>query len=317
VVERQKKALKEDIDIRTKAVEKTKSLSEALRSTLDGLAVAGAEKNDRAAAQAQIQAALATAKATGILPKADDLKNALSVIGKDSTGLFGSQEDYLRDFYATKNGITDLATITDKSLSAEERSLKALEGQVKQYDQMLEREQEQIDVLKGISTIGLSIEQAVRALSGAMGAAGANPYNSATSQISDAYKSSLGRAPDAAGLSYWQDKAAAGVSTESIIGSIKASPEAQLQALYKDLFDRPADADGLNFWLQQIKAGTSLDAVKEAIKGGDEAKKLRGFAVGTNRVPYDMPALIHEDERIIPAADNRELMRRLASPGEI
>jgi hypothetical protein len=316
VVERQKKALKEDIDIRTKAVEKTKSLSEALRSTLDGLAVAGAEKNDRAAAQAQIQAALATAKATGILPKADDLKNALSVIGKDSTGLFGSQEDYLRDFYATKNGITDLATITDKSLSAEERSLKALEGQVKQYDQMLEREQEQIDVLKGISTIGLSIEQAVRALSGAMGAAGANPYNSATSQISDAYKSSLGRAPDAAGLSYWQDKAAAGVSTESIIGSIKASPEAQLQALYKDLFDRPADADGLNFWLQQIKAGTSLDAVKEAIKGGDEAKKLRGFAVGTNRVPYDMPALIHEDERIIPAADNRELMRRLASPGE-
>jgi hypothetical protein len=316
VVERQKKATQEEIDVRTKAVEKTRSLSEALRSTLDGLTVAGTEKNDRAAAQAQIQAALAIAKAGGILPKADDLKNALSVIGKDSTGLFGSQEDYLRDFYATKNGITDLATITDKSLSTEERSLKALEGQVKQYDQMLEREQEQIDVLKGISTIGLSIEQAVRALRGAMGAAGANPYNSATSQISEAYKSNLGRAPDAAGMSYWQDKAAAGASTESIIGSIKASPEAQLQALYKDVLGRPADADGLNFWLQQIKSGTSLAAVKDAIKGTDEAKKLRGFAVGTNYVPVDMPAQIHEGERIIPAADNRELMRRLASPSE-
>jgi hypothetical protein len=315
VVERQKKALKEDIDIRTKAVEKTKSLSEALRSTLDGLTVAGTEKNDRAAAQAQIQAALATAKATGILPKADDLKNALSVIGKDSTGLFGSQEDYLRDFYATKNGITDLAAITDKSLSAEQRSLKALEDQVTQYDKMLEREQEQVDVLKGISTIGLSIEQAIQGLHGAMGAAGANPYNSATAQISDAYKSSLGRAPDAAGLSYWQDRAAGGVSTEAIIGSIKGSPEAQIQALYKDVFGRPADAAGLSYWIDRLKGGISLGSIRDTFQKSAE-KKLRGFDVGTNRVPYDMDARIHEDERIIPAADNRELMRRLASPGE-
>jgi hypothetical protein len=316
VVDRQKKAMQEEISVRTASIQKIESLSQALRGSLDSMSVTGFELQDRQAAQAQIQAALAIAKASGILPSADDLKNALSAIGKDSTGLFASQEDYLRDFYATKNGITDLAAITDKSLSAEERSLKALEGQVKQYDQMLEREQEQIDVLKGISTIGLSIEQAVLALRGAMGAAGANPYNSAASQISEAYKSNLGRAPDAAGMSYWQDKAAAGASTESIIGSIKASPEAQLQALYKDVLGRPADADGLNFWLQQIKAGASLDAVKDAIKGADEAKKLRGFAVGTNYVPVDMPAQIHEGERIIPAADNRELMRRLASPSE-
>lgn len=315
VVERQKKATQEEIDVRTKAVEKTRSLSEALRSTLDGLTVAGTEKNDRAAAQAQIQAALAIAKASGILPKADDLKNALSVIGKDSTGLFASQEDYLRDFYATKNGITDLAAITDKSLSAEERSLKALEGQVKQYDDMLEREQEQIDVLKGISTIGLSIEQAIQALHGAMGAAGANSYNSATSQISDAYKSSLGRAPDAAGLSYWQDRAAGGISTEAIIGSIKGSPEAQIQALYKDVFGRPADSAGLSYWIDRLKGGISLGSIRDTFEESAE-KKLRGFAVGTNYVPADMPAKIHEGERIIPAADNRELMRRLASPGE-
>jgi hypothetical protein len=315
VVERQKKATQEEIDVRTKAVEKTRSLSEALRSTLDGLTVAGTEKNDRAAAQAQIQVALAIAKASGILPKADDLKNALSVIGKDSTGLFASQEDYLRDFYATKNGITDLAKITDKTLSAEERSLKALEGQVKQYDDMLQREQEQIDVLKGISTIGLSIEQAIQALHGAMGAAGANPYNSATSQISDTYKSSLGRAPDAAGLSYWQDRAASGISTEAIIGSIKGSPEAQIQALYKDAFGRPADAAGLSYWIDRLKGGISLGSIRETFEKSAE-KKLRGFAVGTNYVPTDMPAKIHEGERIIPAADNRELMRRLASPGE-
>jgi phage baseplate assembly protein gpV len=38
------------------------------------------------------------------------------------------------------------------------------------------------------------------------------------------------------------------------------------------------------------------------------------FAVGTNEVPNDMAANIHRGERIIPAADNRELMRRLNSP---
>ena len=317
VVDRQKKAMQEEIGVRTTSVQKIESLSQALRGSLDSMSVSGFEVQDRQAAQVQIQTALAIAKASGVLPSADDLKSALSVLGQDSSGQFATQAEYLRDFYATRVGIESLAGLTDDALSVEERGLKQLEDQVKQYDQMLEREQEQIDVLKGISTIGLSIEQAIQALRGAMGAAGANPYNSATSQISDAYKSSLGRAPDAAGLSYWQEKAAGGASTESIIGSIKGSPEAQLQAFYKDVLGRPADADGLNYWLQQVKAGASLDAVKDAIKGGDEAtKKLRGFAVGTNRVPYDMPALIHEDERIIPAADNRELMRRLASPGE-
>jgi hypothetical protein len=40
------------------------------------------------------------------------------------------------------------------------------------------------------------------------------------------------------------------------------------------------------------------------------------FAVGTNEVPHDMTANIHRGERIIPAADNRELMRRLSEPSE-
>jgi hypothetical protein len=40
------------------------------------------------------------------------------------------------------------------------------------------------------------------------------------------------------------------------------------------------------------------------------------FAVGTNEVPHDMTANIHRGERIIPAADNRQLMRRLSEPNE-
>lgn len=40
------------------------------------------------------------------------------------------------------------------------------------------------------------------------------------------------------------------------------------------------------------------------------------FAVGTNSLPQDMTINAHAGERIIPAADNRELMQRLREPNE-
>lgn len=43
--------------------------------------------------------------------------------------------------------------------------------------------------------------------------------------------------------------------------------------------------------------------------------RRKSFAVGTNYVPYDMKANIHQGERIIPAADNRALMAALGTQG--
>jgi hypothetical protein len=43
--------------------------------------------------------------------------------------------------------------------------------------------------------------------------------------------------------------------------------------------------------------------------------RRKSFAVGTNYVPYDMTANIHQGERIIPAADNRALMAALNTQG--
>ncbi|SHL10087.1 hypothetical protein SAMN05216428_10174 [Nitrosospira sp. Nsp11] len=46
------------------------------------------------------------------------------------------------------------------------------------------------------------------------------------------------------------------------------------------------------------------------------AQVFPSFAVGTNSLPGDMTINAHAGERIIPAADNRELMRRLSEPNE-
>jgi len=324
VVERQKKALNEEIDVRTKSIQKIEALSQSLRGTLDSMTVSEPTKDDRGAAQAQIQAALAIAKATGTLPKADDLKAALVVVSKDSAALFANREDYLRDFYASRNGVEGLSKLADKSLSAEELSLKALEGQVKQFDLMLEREQEQIDVLKGLSTTGISIEQAIQALRGAMLAASANPMNSATTAIGQAYQSALGRAPDAAGMGYWQDRAAGGISSGAIVDSIKNSPEAQIQKLYQDVFGRPADAGGLSYWMDRLKGGISLGSIKQTFLDSQEkSARVPGYAAGGDHaggwrlVGENGPELEATGAaRIFNTSQTQGMMRRLTSPQE-
>src|SRR5690606_654316 len=88
--------------------------------------------------------------------------------------------------------------------------------------------------------------------------------------------------------------------------------------IYRDLFGRDAEAAGLGYWKGVLAAGDiSVEKLEQAIRESarnEDLRKLRGFAVGTNYVPQDMDARIHQGERIIPEADNRELMSRLASP---
>ncbi|MGB9107487.1 MAG: DUF4214 domain-containing protein [Telluria sp.] len=311
VVAREKAAIQVRIDAETALIGRTKALSDSLHGALDGMQAAGQENADRLAAQAQIKAALAITRAGGPLPDADSLKKALSTVSQ-SQGSFATYQDYLRDFYSTQNDIASLAQASDGTLSAEQQTLDTLNAQSKQYDDMLTREQEQLDELKGQSTSLLSIDQALQGVSTAILAAKGNPLASSTAAINNAYQSALGRAPDAAGLAYWQNAVSSGASTAVVVNSITDSPEAHVQSLYHSLLGRTADAAGLSYWLQ---SGESMDAIAADIKGSAEYKSLHPFAIGTNYIPEDMPALVHQGERIVPAADNRELMRRLASPG--
>ncbi len=282
VVAREKAAVQASVTAQTAAVSKLQTLSQALRSTLDSLKSPDQKAAERASAQAQIRAALAIAKAGGALPTADSLKSALSVVTQDSADQFATYQDYLRDLYQTQNDISQLGDITDDQLSVAEKSLDALQDQLKSLDDQLEAAQEQIDILKGIDTNGLSLLDAMRGLTSAILQAQSNPIVGATSAINSAYQSALHRAPDAAGLEWWQNAAANGAPVSQIVDGIKGSTEATLNTLYRDVLGRAPDSEGLAFWMKAY--GNTMDAAEQAdwLKAAqkDPGYKIPGFASG-------------------------------------
>ncbi|QJE03040.1 hypothetical protein HH212_26145 [Massilia forsythiae] len=299
-----KEVTKRTTDELTKRIQQEKALADAIKSTLDSIDPPGSDEVNRKDAQAQIQAALATAKATGALPDADSLKKALSVLSKDSASQFSTYADYMKDLLTTKNDLAELGGLADDSLSVDQQQLDSL-------NEMLEAQERQIAILKGIDSTGLTIAQAMDGFKLALEGAKANPLVAATSAISSAYQTSLGRAADAGGMTYWQNQALGGVSIADIQASIAGSTEARVRQLYQELLGRPADAEGLQYY---VGTGAPIDTIRDSIKQSAEYKALHPFAIGTNYIPEDMPAMVHKGERIIPAADNRALFAALASP---
>jgi len=323
VVGREKAAVQSAIDVHTAAVSKLQGLSQSLHSTLNSMLSPDQQAMARTAGQAQIKAALAIAKAGGVLPDADSLKDALSAVSKTSTDQFGSYQDYLRDLYQTQNDIAALGGITDDQLSVAEKSLDALQDQLKSLDDQLQAAQDQIDILKGIDTNGLSLLDAMRGLTSAILQAQSNPIVSATSAINNAYQTALHRAPDPAGLEWWQNAAANGAPISQIVDGIKGSTESTLNTLYKDVLGRAPDAEGLAFWMKAY--GSTMDEAEKAdwLKAAqkDPGYKIPGFATGGDFaggwriVGENGPELeATGPARIFNANQTLSLMARLASP---
>ncbi|WGG51830.1 phage tail length tape measure family protein [Rugamonas sp. DEMB1] len=317
-------AIQARIDAEAAAIGKIKGLSDLLHTSMDQVRPTGDQAAERRAAQAQIESAIAIAKAGGPLPTAESLKQALATVGKDASGLFGTQADFQRDQYRTMNALAALSTLTDKQLTGEQLTLAVLEDQkkitqdafdaeVKRLDDILGVGKAQVDSLNGINTSVLTIPTALAALAASISAAMANPIAAAPSVVTSAYQQYLGRTPEAGAIDHWTGQAGQGVD---VTAAIKGSNEARIQELYRTLLGRNGEAAGVDSWERALAAGQTMEQIRAGFLTSDEYKKLHPFAVGTNRVPKTMPALVHEDERIIPAADNRELLRRLSSPAD-
>jgi len=108
---------------------------------------------------------------------------------------------------------------------------------------------------------------------------------------------------------------ASGPQYLSDFNSIRSAVQSTTSALESQLTDTEKQLEKLtesNTFLQEISTATKttseyLGAYLKA--GGVSISTASSFAVGTNYVPQDMIAQIHQGERIIPAADNAMLMQ--------
>jgi len=273
----------------TGSVGKLFGLSTSLKSTLDRMRLPSERASDRATASAEIETALAIARAGGVFPDADQLSNALNIISQPAEDLYSSFIDYQRDQLIQRAKVEELAKLTGNQLTVEEKTLKTLEDQLKstesaykdqmsRLDQELAYAQQQVDTLRGIRTDLMPLPAALAALSTAIGKAATaqSVISGQTGTLPDSvtglYSNILGRAPDAAGAAFWQNA----------------------------LATNPKGWDGVvkDFINGALSGGTTEDKIKALAYA--KANKLPGFAVGTSYVPYDMPAIVHKGEEITP-----------------
>jgi len=117
------------IDTTNKRVAKLRELSSALASTRMSAQTPAQAVLSRQVGAAQITAALAMAKASGVLPTADSLQFALSSLSQDISGQFATSEDYQRAQLRAANDIAALNNMAGAQTSIEEQTLQTLQDQ--------------------------------------------------------------------------------------------------------------------------------------------------------------------------------------------
>lgn len=181
-----------DINDQQQALRATRSIVQSLVSFVDRSRTGRAVDDlaSRGSARSVIQSALTS----GVLPDSRTIERAISALSVDSQRLFGTQTDFLRDFFTTANEVEQLADRTDKQLTVEEESLAAQEAslsrntefysdmirlaneqrriELKQLDDQLDQHREIVDIINGVPTTledgFVSIAAAIASLQGAI-----------------------------------------------------------------------------------------------------------------------------------------------------
>ena len=182
-----------------------------------------------------------------------------------------SSSTYTSDFNMVQAGLTDAATWASQQVDVAKASLEALNAQVAG---LIDIKKEVVSVRDAMAALGAAIAKA-----SSIGA----PLPSDTS-ISGLYETLLGRAPDAAGLSYWKDVQGQGYSTSEIANMITKGDEyeaKQIKDLYQQLLSRPVDDAGLAYWQKSIDQGVSLNDIANMIKQSTEYQALHPSVVNS------------------------------------
>ncbi len=168
-------------------------------------------------------------------------------------------------------------------------------------------------------------------------------------QVQGLYQQLAGRTGDAEGVKFWSNMIASGTpidavtkafATQVVMNEDNPTQQAKdiitgsIQTLYQQLANRTGDTEGVNYWYNRLASGTSKEDIVKSFAAAAVANEpnptqlardivaglapatIPGFAVGTNYVPEDMLAMVHQGERIIPAADNAEILQSISNRNE-
>lgn len=254
-----------------------------------------------------LERALATAKATGYLPEQAPLQEAIGAArgGLDARA-YATQFEQDRDRLVLAGMLSGLEGIAGKQKTAVERQIEAIEAQGKALDvqteainkqlkaqqEMLDYWRRQIDIANGTFDATISVEQAIDKLRATL-----------TKEPDKGPDGTLNVKPDRAPAD------ATGSSGAVFGGSAYGAPRETAEVLPRDDYGRVLYRDGskgppVDSWFEGTILKWARLSPYNPANVGKHLPPLPAFAVGTNFVPRDMVAQIHEGEAIVPKAFN-------------
>jgi hypothetical protein len=288
------------------------SLQKFRQSLLLGAASPLTPAQRYAESKQQFDAILATAMGTAATPEEQRTKDqALSQLEGASSSFLeasrifnASSPQYTNDFNLVQRALLDTEGSLALQLSVEEKSLAELESQTK----ILE---DQITATKGVSDSVLSVADAISQLATAMQLAEAARVEAARAETARQELPVTAGARIVGDNVFGTDGRTLSTSAaKSQLLELATSVEAGTVSA-RDLYNVITQGWGADSALVAQVIGESQQTVLDWFKQQDPS--LPTFARGTNFVPGDMVAQIHQGERIIPAADNLELMQSMSN----
>lgn len=272
-----------------------------LYGQVDSTASMGAQRG-----AAFITQALAIARASGYLPDGDDLAQAISSARGGVVNGRKSQLDVDFDRLKLAGELQALQDIAEPQLTAAEQQLQYL-------DDILENARNQLDALKGIDTSVVSVSEALdrfyKALYPDSKKAGGNGPGASKGGAVFGGGGSGGMSAAPAKYNALRYLGTSGTGLEPVVDPELIAHLDKISPLYHS-FDGTGNLVGLLTAIQAA-GGTMRDlSILSGFYESDWAKAgesvgIPAFEKGTDYVPNDGPAYLHQGERITPAAYNR------------
>ena len=268
--------------------------------------------NTRAATEF-LQQALSTAKVSGYLPDAEQLADAVSAaVSGTQAGIYATQADSEFAKLALAGTLDRLKDISGTQLTAAERAVKLAQGQLETLDATLENARAQLDALNGVDNSVKSVTEALASLASAISAQYAVQAGTASTVIPPTSGANSG-APS--GLSNSPTYIPAPIYTAAA-DPLALNKRGSTNSAFWRIGDLGYDGVG-NAYLSYGPGSANFGAFANSaaleatnnwpagvINKWAQLNSLPAFRQGTNYLPNDTMALLHEGEAVIPKAYN-------------